>query len=68
VVSGDDARGWNGARGFVHEHLAQKLGTIDSIANYYVAGPPAMVEAVLMTLNADVGIPLERIFYDRFFY
>jgi hypothetical protein len=32
------------------------------------AGPPAMVEAVLMTLNADVGIPLERIFYDRFFY
>jgi len=66
IVSGDCPE-WNGPKGFVHEHLEGRLEALKEAADYYVAGPPAMVDAVLTTLATNAAIPHDRIFYDRFF-
>lgn len=58
---------WRGATGFVHEHLAAALSDDCSDCDFYVAGPPPMVEAVRRHLILDRHVPVEQLHYDRFF-
>jgi toluene monooxygenase electron transfer component len=56
------------ARGFVHEHAAAALDAIprDPAQLYYIAGPPAMVDAAMRALVVDLKVPPTEIRYDRF--
>jgi toluene monooxygenase electron transfer component len=59
--------GWTGQVGFVHELLPGKLALPLAAYEYYMAGPPAMIEAVVRMLVADHKVPMEQIHFDRFF-
>ncbi|MGI9335705.1 MAG: 2Fe-2S iron-sulfur cluster binding domain-containing protein [Gammaproteobacteria bacterium] len=62
-----DARGRiEFASGFVHEVARSGIGAQDTGAIAYVAGPPPMVDATLRVLVADIGLPPDRIRYDKF--
>ncbi|MZR29640.1 2Fe-2S iron-sulfur cluster-binding protein [Sneathiella litorea] len=56
-----------GPSGFVHEYLAQALPDDCSQMDFYIAGPPPMVEAVRRHLILDRKIPVDQLHYDRFF-
>ena len=58
---------WLGAKGFVHEYLKNNLGNNCQEFDYYMAGPPPMVDAVRRHLILDRKIPVEQIHYDRFY-
>ncbi|MFA5122594.1 FAD-binding oxidoreductase [Zavarzinia sp.] len=58
---------WAGARGFVHEQVAQALADRVDACEFYFAGPPPMVEAVQDLLVMRWTVPIERIHFDRFF-
>lgn len=58
---------WRGPKGFVHEHLERLLLPETSAAQFYVAGPPAMVEAVENVLVTRLLVPQSHIHYDRFY-
>lgn len=60
---------WAGPTGFVHERVAEQLGADGDGAarEYYVCGPPPMVDAVVRMLVLDKKVPVEQIHYDRFF-
>ena len=58
---------WMGATGLVHEYLAQNLGDNCKDFEYYIAGPPPMVDAVKRHLILDRAIPVEQLHYDRFY-
>jgi toluene monooxygenase electron transfer component len=66
VVSGE-APGWSGAYGMLHDYLDATFGDIPGAADCYVAGPPPMVEAVIEVLRMRKDVPVERIYFDRFF-
>ena len=53
---------WRGARGLVTDHIAG--GACDG-AEGYLCGPPLMIDAAITTL-ARHGIPVNRVFYDKF--
>jgi ferredoxin-NADP reductase len=60
------ARPWRGERGFVDQAMLQRhLGDL-STAVYYIAGPPAMVEAMQQMLGA-AGVPTEAVHTDEFY-
>lgn len=61
------ASGWTGQTGLVHEALAAQIGVGGDRREYYVCGPPPMVDAVLRVLVLDKKVPVEQIHYDRFF-
>ena len=63
----DSGNGWAGPTGFVHEHLASALSEDCSDIDFYIAGPPPMVEAVRRYLILERKIPTEHLHYDRFF-
>ncbi|MFO1082235.1 MAG: FAD-binding oxidoreductase [Reyranellaceae bacterium] len=65
-VSTDDPR-WQGRIGMIHELLADLSAEAFAEADFYLAGPPAMAEAVVALLGKGRGVPAERIRYDRFF-
>lgn len=70
VVSSEQAArqaGWSGPVGWVHEVMAQTLGTALSEREFYLAGPPPMTQAALALLQGGYGVPAERIHFDRFF-
>ena len=68
VVSEPDAAApWHGPTGFLHEHLALVLPEACGDFDYYIAGPPPMVDAVRRVLVLDRKVPVERLHYDRFF-
>jgi toluene monooxygenase electron transfer component len=67
VGESEDARLWSGERGFVHECVGRLLRGRFSDAEFYLAGPPPMVEAVRRMLVLDEQVPIERVHYDRFF-
>lgn len=59
---------WTGERGFVHEAIYEKylLGHPNpQDCEYYLCGPPLMIEAVHSILN-KLGVPPETIFFDDF--
>ena len=61
---GSDA---SGPTGFIHEHLGVALPEDCSGLDFYLAGPPPMVDAVRRHLILDRQIPIEQLHYDRFF-
>lgn len=70
VVLSDPAPGevWAGERGFVHEAVYEKYlrghpNPLD--CEYYLCGPPLMIEAVYSMLN-KLGVAPENIFFDDF--
>ena len=70
VVSDTEAAaavGWNGAQGLLHEVLAGRLGDHCAEREYYISGPPPMVDAVVRLLVLEKKVPVEQIHYDRFF-
>lgn len=62
-----EQQGWNGDTGFVHELLPVKLAQPLAEFEYYMAGPPAMIEAVVRMLVVEHKVPMEQIHFDRFF-
>lgn len=67
VSEADDDPAWAGPAGFLHEHLATALPEDCGESDFYIAGPPPMVDAVRRHLVLDRGVPVERLHYDRFF-
>ena len=58
---------WSGATGMIHEFLKTSLEEASHEYEYYLAGPPPMVDAVRRHLVLDRGVPVEQLHYDRFF-
>jgi toluene monooxygenase electron transfer component len=46
----DGPDGWNGDTGYVHEFIASKLSLPLDGYEYYLAGPPPMIEAAVRLL------------------
>lgn len=70
AVSDADAAargGWQGPVGPVHQLAESVLGERLAEAEFYLAGPPPMVEAVQQLLQVGHRLPPERIHFDRFF-
>jgi Na+-transporting NADH:ubiquinone oxidoreductase subunit F len=63
AVSGEDP-GWEGARGFVHSLMEEKIEDGEH-SEAYLCGPPIMIESVMAVLK-EKGIPEERVLYDKF--
>ncbi|MET4806182.1 2Fe-2S iron-sulfur cluster-binding protein [Limibacillus sp. MBR-115] len=63
----EHGRNWNGAKGFIHDVVAAEIGTDASAFEYYMAGPPPMIDAVRRKLILDLQVPVEQLHYDRFF-
>lgn len=53
---------WQGARGLVTDHI--ESGFCEG-AEGYLCGPPLMIDAAIARL-AKQGIPVDRVFYDKF--
>ncbi|MGI4815142.1 MAG: 2Fe-2S iron-sulfur cluster-binding protein [Janthinobacterium lividum] len=64
LVDGTD---WDGEVGFVHEIVPHKLSGALTDYEYYLAGPPPMVEAVVKLLIVEHKVPQSQIHFDRFF-
>ena len=63
----DEANGWEGARGFVHEYVdshLKELG-IDGAGDVYACGPPPMIDALTPVLFMH-DFDTDRIFFDKF--
>lgn len=58
---------WIGETGFVHELLPRKLLKPLTDYEYYLAGPPPMVEATIRLLVAENDVPQSQLHFDRFF-
>lgn len=57
----------SGPTGFIHEYLASALPDDFGNTDFYIAGPPPMVDAVRRHLVLDRKVPVEHLHYDRFF-
>lgn len=59
---------WIGPVGFIHESVEDTLG-VQSLNDYeyYIAGPPPMLQATLQMLAMKHKVNVERIHFDRFF-
>jgi toluene monooxygenase electron transfer component len=58
---------WVGETGFVHELLPRRLPKPLTEYEYYLAGPPPMVEATIRLLVAENNVPQSQLHFDRFF-
>lgn len=58
---------WTGDTGFVHEFLPRTLTAPLADYEYYLAGPPPMIEACTRLLAAEHAVPMTQIHFDRFF-
>lgn len=61
------AEQWTGHVGYVHEVMSAVLGEALREREFYLAGPPPMVQSTLEMLQARYEVPPERIHFDRFF-
>ena len=67
VVSEPDGH-WQGPTGFVHHTVAAAIPPEDAASyDYYLAGPAPMIEAVQKMLILDRRVPVEQLYFDRFF-
>lgn len=62
-----DGSGWHGETGFIHELLPRKLPGSLADYEYYLAGPPPMIEATVRLLAATHKVPQSQLHYDCFF-
>lgn len=53
--------------GFVHDHVFSLLMKPAPELDFYLAGPPPMIEACLRLLVMEHGVPQSQVIYDRFF-
>lgn len=53
--------------GFIHDYLSTELPEESTVFDYYLAGPPPMVDAVRRHLVLDRKVPIEHLHYDRFY-
>lgn len=60
------APGWSGPSGFVHELVAKHLTGNLADYEFYLAGPPPMIQAVQEVLGKH-QVPLGQVHFDRFF-
>lgn len=69
VVSMPELAGgsWTGDVGFVHEFIAGKLSAPLDSYEYYLAGPPPMIEAAVRLLMIEGKVAATQIHFDRFF-
>jgi toluene monooxygenase electron transfer component len=58
---------WQGATGFVHDHLATTLPNELGHYEFYFAGPPPMTQALQELLMVGHRVPFDQIHFDRFF-
>jgi toluene monooxygenase electron transfer component len=58
---------WSGETGFVHELLPRKLSQPFSEYDFYFAGPPPMIDAILKLLASEHKVPEAQLHFDRFF-
>ena len=63
----DEDKAWTGAVGFVHDQVPRVLGADLKGFEFYMAGPPPMIEATQKLLAATHKVPFGQIHYDRFF-
>jgi p-cymene methyl-monooxygenase electron transfer component len=57
---------WKGARGLVTQFITDAMPGIDwAQAEGYMCGPPGMIDAGIASMT-EVGMQLEKIFYDKF--
>lgn len=66
-----DAEGWKGAKGFVHDHAREFVEGAGGQGRwndfeYYFAGPPPMAEAVQRMLM-DKRVPYPQVHFDSFY-
>lgn len=66
VVSNPDDS-WAGETGFVHECVERDFGSRLEDLEIYLAGPPAMVDAVQEMLFIRYRVPVQQVHLDRFF-
>ena len=62
-----DSKHWSGRVGYIHEHLEDVVGADMHGHDYYMAGPPPMIQAVLDTLQTRHKVAKAQIYFDRFF-
>lgn len=65
VCSPDDT--WNGRTGFIHTCVEADLGPELKRLEFYMAGPPPMIEATQEMLVITHGVPVGQIHLDRFY-
>lgn len=58
---------WHGHTGFVHELVRDTLAPALADHEFYLAGPPPMIEAVEHLLLVEHGVPQGQIHFDRYF-
>lgn len=58
--------GWSGASGWVHDEVERRIGAAVDHADFYAAGPPAMITALQRLLLLTHRVPPDRLRYDRF--
>ena len=58
---------WVGFVGFIHEFVEQSLGDDLTDREFYLAGPPPMLQANLQLLITKHGVPVTQVHFDRFF-
>ena len=61
-----EGEAWDGARGFVHLHLAALPKPLPNY-EFYFAGPPVMSQAIQELLMIEHKVPFAQIHFDRFF-
>lgn len=63
----EEADGWTGETGFVHEVLRRHLAELPDVesADVYSCGPPPMIDAVLPVLQM-AGVDSSRVYFDKF--
>lgn len=62
-----EADGWTGDVGFVHTYIPKRMSLPLPDYEYYLAGPPPMIEATVRFLVLDGKVPSAQIHFDRFF-
>lgn len=67
ALSGEAGADWAGPRGLLHEVLATHAPADLADREIYLAGPPAMTDAVVRYLVLERGISADHLHFDRFF-
>ncbi len=63
----DAQQTWVGFVGFIHEFVEQSLGPSLVDREFYLAGPPPMLQATLQLLVTRYRVPVAQVHFDRFF-